>query len=258
MRIRAIYAADAAGRRLPRAERGPFRATHLRPLMDEFFAWAAAARDLTPRPHPRDQGARLRAQPAGRAAPRPRRRRPPLDNTRAERALRKIVVGRKNWLFYGTDTHAEAAAAVFSLLATCRLHELDLFGYLDEVLRVLPSWPRERYLELAPQRWRATRARPRSGRPRAPDRPHRRPALAEAAAASALRRPPLARNPAAYDARASPGHVGFAQRLPSGDFDDYWQFHLAQEHDRVHRSRYADGEVPNPLPRERPRLTVVK
>ncbi|MBE7451106.1 MAG: ISKra4 family transposase [Kofleriaceae bacterium] len=44
----------------------------------------------------------------------------------------------------------------------------------------------------------------------------------------------------------------------SGDFDDYWQFHLAQEHDRVHRSRYADGEVPNPLPRERPRLTVVK
>lgn len=44
----------------------------------------------------------------------------------------------------------------------------------------------------------------------------------------------------------------------SGDFDDYWQFHLAQEHDRVHRSRYADGEVPNPLPRERPRLRLVK
>jgi hypothetical protein len=44
----------------------------------------------------------------------------------------------------------------------------------------------------------------------------------------------------------------------SGDFDDYWQFHLAQEHDRVHRSRYAEGEVPNPLPRERPRLRLVK
>jgi hypothetical protein len=44
----------------------------------------------------------------------------------------------------------------------------------------------------------------------------------------------------------------------SGDFDDYWQFHLAQEHDRVHRSRYADGDVPNPLPRERPRLRLVK
>lgn len=44
----------------------------------------------------------------------------------------------------------------------------------------------------------------------------------------------------------------------SGDFDDYWQFHLAQEHDRVHRSRYAHGDVPSPLLRERPRLRLVK
>jgi hypothetical protein len=44
----------------------------------------------------------------------------------------------------------------------------------------------------------------------------------------------------------------------SGDFDDYWQFHLAKEHERVHASRYADGAAPNPLPRERPRLRLVK
>jgi hypothetical protein len=43
----------------------------------------------------------------------------------------------------------------------------------------------------------------------------------------------------------------------SGDFDDYWQFHLTQEHERTHRSRYA-GEVPNPLPLERPHLRLVK
>ena len=43
----------------------------------------------------------------------------------------------------------------------------------------------------------------------------------------------------------------------SGDFDDYWQFHLVQEHERTHRSRYA-GEVPNPLPLERPHLRLVK
>jgi hypothetical protein len=43
----------------------------------------------------------------------------------------------------------------------------------------------------------------------------------------------------------------------SGDFDDYWQFHLAKEHERVHRARYADGAVPNPLPRPRPRLRLV-
>ncbi len=116
------------------------------------------------RPHagtqPRDQGARLCAPPGGRTAQRAaRRRHPPLDNTRAERALRKIVIGRKNWLFYGTDTHAEAAAAIFSIIATCRLHGIDPFVYFDEVLRVLPYWPQDRYLEFAPQHWRTTRAR---------------------------------------------------------------------------------------------------
>jgi hypothetical protein len=62
----------------------------------------------------------------------------PLDNTRSERALRKIVVGRKAWMFYGSDTHAEAAAAIFGIIASCRLHRLDPFAYLDDVLRVLP------------------------------------------------------------------------------------------------------------------------
>jgi len=44
----------------------------------------------------------------------------------------------------------------------------------------------------------------------------------------------------------------------SGDFDDYWQFHLAKEHERTHQSRYTDGAIPNPLPRKRPRLQLVK
>jgi len=44
----------------------------------------------------------------------------------------------------------------------------------------------------------------------------------------------------------------------SADFDDYWLFHLAKEHERTHASRYADGDVPNPLPPSRPKLTLVK
>jgi transposase len=62
-------------------------------------------------------------------------------------------------MFYGSDTHAEAAAAIFSIIASCRLHRLDPFAYLDEVLRVLRYWPRHRYLELAPKHWQATRGR---------------------------------------------------------------------------------------------------
>lgn len=44
----------------------------------------------------------------------------------------------------------------------------------------------------------------------------------------------------------------------SGDFDDYWQFHIAREHERTHRSRYANGDVPDPLPLARPHLRLVK
>lgn len=44
----------------------------------------------------------------------------------------------------------------------------------------------------------------------------------------------------------------------SGDLDEYWQFHLAKEHERTHRSRYANGDVPNPLVTKRPRLQLVK
>jgi transposase len=83
----------------------------------------------------------------------------PLDNTRSERSLRKIVVGRKAWMFYSSDVHAQAAAAVFSLIASCRLHSLDPEQYLEEVMRVLPYWPDSRYLELAPNNWARTRAK---------------------------------------------------------------------------------------------------
>jgi transposase len=159
MRIRAIYAADDVVRRAPATERRALREQHVRPLMTSFFDWVRSVRDVTP-------GRNLATKALGYALNQEAELlrvlddiNLPLDNTRAERALRKIVVGRKAWMFYGSDTHAEAAAAIFSIIASCRLHRLDPFTYLDEILRVLPYWPRERYLELSPKYWAATRAR---------------------------------------------------------------------------------------------------
>src|SRR5262249_21407628 len=82
-----------------------------------------------------------------------------LENNAAERALRIIAVGRKNWLFFGSDDHANAAGNLFSLFASCKLHGLDPEAYLADVTRVFPYCPRERYLELAPKDWLRTRAR---------------------------------------------------------------------------------------------------
>ena len=159
MRIRAIYAIEDSFRKLPPSKRKTMRDEHVRPLMDGFFQWARDARADA-------QGRNLATKALGYAVNQETELRRvladarlPLDNTRSERSLRKIVVGRKNWMFYGSDGHAENAAAIFTIIATCRLHSIDPQQYLDEVLRVLPSWPRERYLELAPHNWTATRAK---------------------------------------------------------------------------------------------------
>jgi len=71
----------------------------------------------------------------------------------------RIAVGRKAWLFLGSDDHAHAAANLFSLIASCELHGLDAERYVTDIIRVMPYWPRDRYLELAPKYWAATRAR---------------------------------------------------------------------------------------------------
>jgi transposase len=159
MRLRAIYAADDAFRSMPPAKRKLLRDEHVRPLIDAFFDWVKEARSSA-------QGRNLATKALGYALNQEQELRRvlddprlPLDNTRSERSLRKIVVGRKNWMFYGSDTHAESAAAIFSIIASCRLHSIDPQQYLDEVMRVLPYWPKERYLELAPKYWLATRAK---------------------------------------------------------------------------------------------------
>ncbi|MFO0615280.1 MAG: IS66 family transposase [Polyangiaceae bacterium] len=157
-RIQMIYRADAELGDLPPSKRAERRRARVAPLIEDFFVWVERARHLEPGRtlatkalgYAHNQRAELeRVLLDGRL---------PLDNTRSERALRKIVVGRKNWLFYGSETHAESAAAIFSIIASCRLHRLDVLDYIADVLRVLPHWPKDRYIELAPLHWRATRA----------------------------------------------------------------------------------------------------
>jgi transposase len=82
-----------------------------------------------------------------------------MTNNRSERQLRRVACGRKAWLFVGSDNHGQAAANLLTAIASARLHKLDPEVYLRDVFRVLPYWPHDRYLELAPRYWRITRAR---------------------------------------------------------------------------------------------------
>jgi hypothetical protein len=82
----------------------------------------------------------------------------PISNNRSELELRRLVIGRANWVFVGSDDSAAWTCTFVSLVASCQLHGIDPEAYLRDLFRVLPLWPRNRALELAPKYWRATRA----------------------------------------------------------------------------------------------------
>ena len=73
-----------------------------------------------------------------------------IDNNAAERALRVVALGRKNFLFAGSDGGGESAAAIYSLLGTAKLNGIDPESYLRNVLSRIASYPINRIEELLP------------------------------------------------------------------------------------------------------------
>jgi transposase len=82
-----------------------------------------------------------------------------LDNNAAERAIRPLVLGRKNWLFAGSDAGGARAAAIYTLTETAKLNGLDPEDYLRQVLERIADHPVKRVHELLP--WNLAQVRPR-------------------------------------------------------------------------------------------------
>jgi hypothetical protein len=81
-----------------------------------------------------------------------------LDNNGCERALRAIAVGRKNWLFAGSDEGAHRAAVIYTVIGTCRLSGVDPWENVRDVLEILAAgWLQSRIDELLPPNWRRNR-----------------------------------------------------------------------------------------------------
>ena len=73
-----------------------------------------------------------------------------IDNNAAERALRTIALGRKNYLFAGSDAGCERAAIIYSLIGTAKLNDIDPQAYLARVLARIADHPINRIDELLP------------------------------------------------------------------------------------------------------------
>jgi transposase len=79
-----------------------------------------------------------------------------IDNNPVERAIRPVAIGRKNYLFAGSHEAAQRSAMLYSLMGTCKLHGVNPFDWLKNVLEVLPSHPINKIQELLPYNWKHT------------------------------------------------------------------------------------------------------
>lgn len=152
-RIGQFYHLDNAWKELPPDERRRRRQEQIGPLLADFRQWIEAhLPGLLPKsPLAQAMGyatnhwrALTRFLDDGRL---------PLDNNAAERALRPVAVGRKNWLFAGSVRGGEAAAIALSFIESAKLHDLNPYAYLRDVLTRLPQ-ARARDLDsLLPHLW---------------------------------------------------------------------------------------------------------
>lgn len=153
-RIDAIFAIERQINGKPAHERLAVRQALSKPLVDDLETWMRAERAKLSRANPVAKAmdymlGRWDAFAAfltdGRIC---------MTNNAAERALRGITLGRKSWMFCGSDRGGQRAAVMYSLINTAKLNDIDPQAWLADILARLPGHPASRLDELMPWSWR--------------------------------------------------------------------------------------------------------
>ena len=156
--IQKLYELEDTAKPYSAEQRLAWRAQHSAPHLSQFKSWlqqqrqklanadaTARAIDYTLR---RWQALTLHLSDAGVG----------IDNNAVENAIRPLALGRKNWLFVGSELAGERAMMLMSLIESAKLNEHDPWAYLKDILEKLPSWPNSRLEELLPHRWQPPQA----------------------------------------------------------------------------------------------------
>ena len=158
-RIDALFAIEREINGKSAAERLAVRRTRSKPLVDSFETWLRAERKKLSSKGPLAKAidyqfnhwaAFTRFLDDGRIC---------LSNNAAERAVRGIAVGRRNWTFCGSDSGGHRAAVMFSLIETCKLSDVDPKAWLADVLARIADHPVQKINALLPWNWKADRER---------------------------------------------------------------------------------------------------
>ncbi|MGG5644757.1 MULTISPECIES: IS66 family transposase [Burkholderia] len=149
-RIGALYKVEESSRGKPPDERRSCRQIHTKPLLDQLHVWLSATLETLSRKSDTSRAilyalnrweALTRYCGDGRLE---------IDNLPVERALRGVAIGRRNYLFAGAGSGGERAAAIYSLIGTCKLNGIDPEAYLRHVLVRIAEHPVNRIGNLLP------------------------------------------------------------------------------------------------------------
>ena len=152
-RIDAIFDVERALNGVAEDQRLALRKAHAAPLVAEFETWMRAERARLSRHNDvakameymlKRWAAFGRFLDDGKIC---------LSNNAAERALRGIALGRRNWLFAGSDRGGDRAASIYTLIATAKLNDVDPRAWLENVLRRIADHPASRLADLLPWNW---------------------------------------------------------------------------------------------------------
>jgi transposase len=77
-----------------------------------------------------------------------------IDNNPVENSIRPVALGRKNYLFAGSHEAAKRSGMLYSLLGTCKMHNIEPYAWLKEVLQIIPQHPVNRVKELLPHHYK--------------------------------------------------------------------------------------------------------
>lgn len=151
--IARLYDVERKARNLDDERRKHLRELHARPILDAFHLWLkeTGKQALPQSPMGKATGYALsnwtalnRYLEQGWLE---------IDNNNSERALRAIAVGRKNWLFAGSDAGGRRAAIIYSLIGSAKRHGVEPFAYLRDIFERLPASPARNIADFFPDRW---------------------------------------------------------------------------------------------------------
>lgn len=158
--VQALFMIERGIDRAPPGERARVREDKSRPIVKKFFEWCDEQREGALEGSPLHDAIRYATNQKEALARFLDDARLPLHNNISELHLRRQAVGRKNWLFVGSEEGGHVNTVFVSLLASCAMLRIEPWAYMRDLLCLLPSWNQRRLIELAPVNWPTTVARP--------------------------------------------------------------------------------------------------